>query len=344
MVSSGLLWWREKGLTLHGEASTLHHELHLMLFNCVITWEILGVLLGKRQALQSVPQMFQGNNQKMKFIWLLKPLWQLPFHFSNLLCLSPSSASCASWDICLKAEPGISLFTLFQSNQLHQTKSFGISQWICPLCPAIHHSPASTADITLGCCRKYHQRKSGFKETDLPHFQCTMPAPICNSAMSPDQPYKVGMQQNPSFLFPQALPSTNLMSVNVQEGKEGMNVVKPTPAPISIKTCRIIMQLQDTGWEIQGESPGVSCGSMVIPGCCSKATAGMWLHLGSKACGNCSCHLSQSIFQQPTWMGVHKPTENGAWKVLFLPENPSPCELENGQMAAGWESCFVQPG
>lgn len=86
MVSSGLLWWREKGLTLHGEASTLHHELHLMLFNCVITWEISGVLLGKRQALQSVPQMFQGNNQKMKFIWLLKPLWQLPFHFSNLLC------------------------------------------------------------------------------------------------------------------------------------------------------------------------------------------------------------------------------------------------------------------
>lgn len=86
MVSSELLWWREKGLTLHGEASTLHHELHLMLFNCVITWEISGVLLGKRQALQSVPQMFQGNNQKMKFIWLLKPLWQLPFHFSNLLC------------------------------------------------------------------------------------------------------------------------------------------------------------------------------------------------------------------------------------------------------------------
>lgn len=153
--------------------------------------------------------------------------------------------------------------------------------------------------------------------------------------MSPDRPYKVGMQQNPSFLFLPADPWTNLMSVNVPQGKEGTNVVKPTPASISIETFRIIIQLQHTGWEIQGEHPGVSWGSMVIPGCCSKVTAGkkgLWeLFLSSV-----------TIFQQPTWMGVHKST--GTWKVLFLPENPSPHELENSQMAAGWAPCFGLPG
>lgn len=83
------------------------------------------------------------------------------------------------------------------------------------------------------------------------------------------------------------------MSVNVQEGEEGINVVKPTSASISIETFRIIIQLQGTGWKMQGEHPGAGCGSMGIPGCCSK---------GSKACGNCSCHLSHLFStSQPEW-------------------------------------------
>lgn len=38
-----------------------------------------------------------------------------------------------------------------------------------------------------------------------------------HNAVSTDKPYKMGMQQDPSLLFIQAVPWTNLKSMNFQE-------------------------------------------------------------------------------------------------------------------------------
>lgn len=231
----------------------------------------------------------------MKFIWILKPLWQLPFHFSNLLScflpLFPVFHEIFAW----KQNRGFH-FSLFQPNELHQTKSSGISQWICPFCPAIHHSPASTADTVA--VENIIRGKGDLRKGIFPISSawCQLIPATVAQFNEPRQAPQSGNAAKSQFLISSSCSLNKLhiceCSTRKREDKRGQtntslyfhrNLEDNHPAPAHrVKNPR--------------GAPWVSCGSMVIPGCCSKVTA------GRKACGNCSCHLSHLFSNsQPEW-------------------------------------------
>lgn len=227
-------------------------------------------------------------------------LLQQPFVFFTLYFF-------ASWDIFLKAELEISLFTWSQSTQLHQTKSFDISQCICPFCPAIHLSLHLVAveNIIRG-----KARNCLFKETDyLLCFQCLMPAPACNTGTmqwAQTSPTYRGMQQDLDLLGFRMVPEQTSSLWAFKKNENQLQPPFPQKPPLS--SSNPSYHTEDPCWESHGteltfrKQRGVSCGSGAIPGCHTVSlpphhnTDPAVLFKESRPVGNSYRDLSGSVF------------------------------------------------